>query len=320
MDLADILERGEAAFIAAIELGVTEGLNLEFKGVTTRLFSEGSLNRDGRRLIAKAVSGFANSDGGLIVLGIGCRPREGVDQARTLEPIPNLSKSFSSLNSQLGELVQPRHDGVRAFRVLSAAREDEGYIVLDVQRSERRPHMSSASKSYYKRSNASTFEMEHYDVEDAFRRITAPVLELSWAVSGGTTMQLAPCINIGFSVTNEGATTAKHVSIAIKRRSGPRLHVPIMYTQFQVERKPDESILIAAPENLVINPRQSVRFHFAFAECRMRDGIWHMEDEPLTSVSIDYLVELSAENMMPREQIMQILPDTLAAKPPPSGT
>ncbi len=52
--------------------------------------------------------------------------------------------------------------------------------MIDVPRSERRPHRAEASglKQYFKRSGSSSYEMEHFDIEDAFRRKAAPDLDV----------------------------------------------------------------------------------------------------------------------------------------------
>lgn len=50
-----------------IENRVEEGLYVDFKQKSDR--QEPGLNNDDRANLAKAISGFANTDGGLIVLG-----------------------------------------------------------------------------------------------------------------------------------------------------------------------------------------------------------------------------------------------------------
>jgi hypothetical protein len=62
-----------------------EDLHLDFKELPS------GVDRDGRKNLAKAVSGFANSDGGIVVWGIAAREgADGVDCARSLAPIKNV--------------------------------------------------------------------------------------------------------------------------------------------------------------------------------------------------------------------------------------
>lgn len=103
-----------------------------------------------------------------------------IDQAEKLTPIPHLARAGTAVRDAASELLQPRNDGIRVASIRSESEVDAGYIVVDVPRSERRPHRSEATdqKQYFKRSGGSAFAMEHYDIEDAFNRITAPSLKL----------------------------------------------------------------------------------------------------------------------------------------------
>src|SRR5262249_20987672 len=81
-----------------------EGLHLDVKGVGP------SLDRKG---FAQCLSGFANSDGGLIVWGVDARKDESsVDAANGLVAIKNPGALLSELNSRTGEATTPIVDGV----------------------------------------------------------------------------------------------------------------------------------------------------------------------------------------------------------------
>lgn len=76
--------------------------------------ADGKLAKDGRRAIAKALSAFSNSTGGVIVLGVECRKNaEGVDCAQSLDPIPAWRTALSSVSSSASDLLQPKNDGIR---------------------------------------------------------------------------------------------------------------------------------------------------------------------------------------------------------------
>jgi hypothetical protein len=78
-----------------------EHLQLDFKTVNSASF-----NRDDRRSLACALSGFANSSGGLIVWGVDARPNsDDVDCATALSPIANLPLLLSRLNQLTSEAV-----------------------------------------------------------------------------------------------------------------------------------------------------------------------------------------------------------------------
>jgi hypothetical protein len=53
--------------------------------------------------------------------------------------------------------------------------------MIFVERSERRPHRAELGiGQYYKRSGDSSIRMEHYDLEDSFKRLVVPWLEIKW--------------------------------------------------------------------------------------------------------------------------------------------
>src|SRR5713101_6582482 len=103
--------------VAAIENFVAdrqeENLHLDFKTADPRL------SRDDRRNLAEAISGFANSDGGLIVWGIDARPnQQGVDAAVGKREISALGLFLSKLNQHTGDAATPIVDGVNHKKIV----------------------------------------------------------------------------------------------------------------------------------------------------------------------------------------------------------
>lgn len=186
MEFDDIVSGKEAFLNQAILLETQEGLRLDFKapavGKPGAAFTpQGQLTKDGRSSLAKALSAFSNSAGGVLVIGVECRKNaDGVDCACDLEPLPNWRTALSAVSSAVGDLLQPKNDGIRIDGFASDGNQSLGYIVVDVPRSERRPHRSEAAdlKQYFKRSGSGSYAMEHFDIEDAFRRTAVPELKL----------------------------------------------------------------------------------------------------------------------------------------------
>jgi hypothetical protein len=143
-----------------------EHLQLDFKTV-----KHASLNStDDKKNFAEALSGFANSSGGLIVWGINARKNaDGIDCADSKKEIDNLPQFLSRLNALTGEAVNPLVDGVRHRGISTNG--DSGFAVTIVSESEITPHMAKCGQQrYYKRSGDSFYQMEHYDLEDMFGR------------------------------------------------------------------------------------------------------------------------------------------------------
>jgi Putative DNA-binding domain len=97
--------------------GRQEDLHLDFK-----LVKDPGLDKDDRRTFAKAVSGFANSDGGLIVWGIDARKNaEGVDCAQGKPGVSCLKRRLTKLNEFTGSVVNPTVIGVAHRTIESGA-------------------------------------------------------------------------------------------------------------------------------------------------------------------------------------------------------
>ena len=155
--------------------GQEENLHLDFK-----LSPNSELDRDGRRTFAKALSGYSNSDGGVIVWGVDARPNaDGIDCATNLVPINNLTRFMSSLTQFTPEVVNPLVDGVTHKRIDDEQGQDSGYAATLIPASDSGPHMAKATLDrYFKRSGSSFRKMEHFDLEDMFGRRKKPSLGL----------------------------------------------------------------------------------------------------------------------------------------------
>ena len=102
----DLRERFEVMDLAAIESFIAdrqeENLHLDFKTADPRF------TRDDRRNLAEAISGFANSDGGLIVGASTPDPTNRVSTRPSGRPKSRLSVLFlGKLNQFTGDVVTP---------------------------------------------------------------------------------------------------------------------------------------------------------------------------------------------------------------------
>jgi hypothetical protein len=150
-----------------------ENLHLDFK-----LANDPNMTRDDRKNLAKALSGFANSDGGIVVWGVNARPNlNGIDCASGKQEIASVSLFLSKLNEFIGDLVNPTVDGVVHRKIVVT--HDSGFAVTLVPPSDCGPHMAKGGEDrYYKRSGDSFRRMEHFDIADMFGRRKRPILRL----------------------------------------------------------------------------------------------------------------------------------------------
>ncbi len=150
-----------------------EDLHLDFKLV----LRAPDLTTDDKKNFAKAVSGFANSDGGIIVWGIDARKENGVDAASELKPLKQPDAVMTRLASLTGQAATPIVEGMQHRLITVTPR--EGFIATLVPASDLGPHMAGLGEGrYYKRSGDSFYRMEHFDVADMFGRRSVPRLQL----------------------------------------------------------------------------------------------------------------------------------------------
>ncbi|MDH2902214.1 MAG: ATP-binding protein [archaeon] len=140
-----------------IQKKIEENLNLDY----TRI--DAFNNKED---ITKEVSSFANSDGGLMILGVEEKDENGHKVPDKITwGRADLSKE--KLESILTSNVQPSIVGVRIFPIRNQSR--EVIFLIDIPQSENRPHMSSDHK-YYRRQNFQKLPMQHFEVVEQIRR------------------------------------------------------------------------------------------------------------------------------------------------------
>ena len=205
-----------------------ENLFLDFKEATSADLSA----KDDKKNLAKALSGFANSSGGLIFWGIDARKNEnGVDCAVAKKPIKDIFNFIARLNALTGESVIPLVDSVQHKAVIETA--SQGYAVTLVPASDAGPHRALGGLNhYYKRSGDSFYRMEHFDLEDMFGRRKKPLLSLDSVLRRGSVIggqgdpRTTYEINIIVGIRNQGRGIAKYPYLALRVISPHHLEKP----------------------------------------------------------------------------------------------
>lgn len=276
-----------------------EDLHIDFK----TLRDAPILTKDDRKVFAKAVSGFANSDGGIIAWGIDARPDNDVDAAVALIAIPGVASVLSKLQSLTGEVTSPVVGGVE-HRIIAGADPGKGFALTLVPASDSGPHMALMGEGrYYKRSGDSFYRMEHFDVADMFGRRRKPELEfrlrpqLGSSSSGPNGRQVN--LNLVIQLVNVGRGTARFpmVRFAVGR--------PYAVSEYELDgnrnpglpRRTATSIdqvwrTYAGGSDQVIHPGTSL-------DVTLINQAVHEEVRQLPDLTVDYLV--SAENSEVRD-------------------
>lgn len=136
-----------------------ESVHIEFKSADSLGPGDGK-----KREMAKDVSAFANSDGGLIFYGI-------AEQSHVASSISFVDGNLVSkewIENVLISNIQPRIEGLKIFPVRFDGDITKTVFVIKVPRAKSGwPHMST-DKKYYRRFNFQAVPMEEYEVRRAY--------------------------------------------------------------------------------------------------------------------------------------------------------
>jgi hypothetical protein len=236
-DLFDWITReGEVAILSLCEENRQENLTLEFK--TKDPLKDGELTRTDKKNLGAALSGFSNSVGGLLIWGVDARPgEEGIDCAQDMVPIRSIGKFASDVSGLVTDYLMPPNEAIRVHDVPSDRSEGGGYLMVLVEPSELRPHMSMAPDHhrYYRRSGDRFLPMEHYEIQDMFNRIAPVRLEVFHRHA--SSYRKVNTATIMFGVRNDTRLTGKFPYVCVTNLLGAE--GPYRAPGFGLKRKLD---------------------------------------------------------------------------------
>ncbi len=216
-------------------------------------------------MFAKAVCGLANSDGGVLVIGMQAKPQKpgDPDVITNVAPVPDLSKVHSRILTLVGNLVEPPIVGIETRAIAESTGSASGFIVVLVPRSDGPPHRSRKDSKFYIRVGSITLPMEYWQIEDRFGSRPHPKLELHLeARDKGTDTYQRPARHFVLGLTNTGGGIAKFPGVMFKRSLG--LEVDNYGIDgnvgFGIPRRPSEStwIIFGGGAGDVIYPGQTL--------------------------------------------------------------
>jgi Putative DNA-binding domain len=197
----------EASLGALVQERREEDLYLEFKQKADR--RNGDLSEGDKRAFSKALSGFGNADGGILIFGIEtAKGAEGVDRAASLKPIADHTRFRGRLLDSILNATQPVVDDVRVETIDLDA--NSGYVKILIPQSAKPPHRAIlAEHLYWRRVSTGHRRMEHYELEDTFGRRLRPALRVF--VELRPRPEGDPHEELHFFLLNEGRGVARHV-------------------------------------------------------------------------------------------------------------
>ena len=292
LDARKIFESIDRTTIEAwIDKRQEENLHLDFKTLTGASMT----GADDKKNLAKAISGFANSDGGLIVWGVEAKKGDDkIDCAQSVVAVANVPQLVSRLNALTGDCISPIVDGIKHKAVMFQG--TSGCVITYVPQSSSGPHMAKLGEDrYYKRSGDSFYKMEHFDLEDMFGRRQKPNLGMIMVFENNCDTNIN---KLKFSMQNVGRKIAKHSGMIAKFPSdlivinieGPLRDISSLNDGRPVISFTDDQAVIH-PNNVVMNIGS-----FTFSR--------EIKNEPL-----EFDVKIFCDEMMCEDHSVAIFPD-----------
>lgn len=221
----DLFERlsqqGELAIDALIADRQSEELFLDFKRSADNGVGR-KLHDTDRQNLAKAISGFGNSEGGVIVWGVDCRdrPTQG-DVPVAKVPVQEPKRFVSWLEGAVSGCTVPPHPGVRHLTIETSG-SGQGFAVTLVPKSYLAPHQCTKPLQYYMRAGSNFEPVPHGVLAGLFGRPPQPSLFHNWLVEP---VHVAPGTSANY--------TAHFVAVLAIHNRGPGV-ARDLYLNFQV--------------------------------------------------------------------------------------
>lgn len=184
----DLFTRLQQAGVAAIDEFIrerrSEELFLDFK----RVAHDGAgdrLDTDARKNLSKAISGFGNSEGGVIVWGVDCRPNsQRGDVAQAKHPLVDAARFKSQLEGAVSGCTIPPHPLVEHCVIPASIAADDrsGFVATLIEAASNPPLRDTEDQHYHVRAGSSFQIVSHGVLGGLFGRPPAPRLSHHWEI------------------------------------------------------------------------------------------------------------------------------------------
>ncbi len=190
---------------------VVEELFLDYKrAATVDPFQK--LDVSDRKNLAKAIAGFANSEGGVIVWGVDCRqnPPHGDVPTKPI-PITNPNAFKSLLEGSLTGLTLPAHPGVENVSLQIKGRND-GFVVTHIPAGLNVPYRTLVGgEEYYIRAGSNFVPTPHAVLAGLFGRAPHPELEVIVKYTGPRNRSWPCQLSFAIYARNNGRGMAEDI-------------------------------------------------------------------------------------------------------------
>lgn len=233
MDRAhELFKRLEAGGLAALERLLAEeepeSLFLDYKRSATHADDPG-LHRSDRENLSKALSGFANSEGGLLIWGVDARRKAGAQrEIANKAPVPQAAGFRTLVEGALSGESVPALPNARVMHILESAG-PAGYVVVLIPQSLIGPIRAIRTDRYHLRSGSSFGIVPHGVLAGMFGRAPQPIIQPNFISYFTQLNERRDAISISFAVAagNFGAVLGSKVFLSVWMGDLAQLEQPL---------------------------------------------------------------------------------------------
>lgn len=215
----DLFERLRVGGLPALERMLAEeeaeGLFLDYKHAVTAA-GDPALHRNDRENLSKALSGFANSEGGVLIWGVTARRVAGGQREQAeKDPVGDAAGFRTLIEGALSGESIPSLSTVIVHHVFEGAG-PAGYVAVLVPASMIGPIRATRTDKYHLRSGASFGVVPHAVLSGMFGRKPQPVIAPNFIAHFAQLNERRDAISISFTVAaaNFGAVLASKVFLS----------------------------------------------------------------------------------------------------------
>jgi hypothetical protein len=207
---------GESAIDEFILIRQSEELYLDFKRSADDGSGPRALHDNDRNNLAKAISGFGNSEGGVVIWGVDAHPgMDFADVAQAKRPIENIARFVSWLEGTVSGRTVAAHTRVQNLAIDIGS--GKGFVATLIPKSELAPHQCIFDSRYYMRAGSNFLPVPHAVLAGMFGRRPQPVLFQTF-IAGPAHVMAFPNepdrptqieVSLGFQIYNRGPVLAR---------------------------------------------------------------------------------------------------------------
>jgi hypothetical protein len=173
------------------------------------------LNENDRNNLAKSISGFSNSEGGVIVWGIDCsKDFDGSDVATAKHHITNVKRFVSWLEEAISGCTIPPNTGVQNHP-LEIDSGGNGFVLTYIPKSDHAPHQDVSSKKYYIRAGSNFVPILHDVLAGMFGRRPHPKIKCNFLAYPFKVNDNRIRMSVGFHISNDGPGIAEGLFVSV---------------------------------------------------------------------------------------------------------